>query len=495
MASLSKLLGQPWMRGLFVALALLLLPVFAWIAIPSRSAPIAANASAPVGSAGLLDEEGDPVDARRKISGHVVADDGSPVAGATVTLTRDKLSVGNKTTDRNGAFSFTSADGQLEVRATRAGFAPSTTSVPAGGDIADLEVTLSKVAGVSGTVIDGEGNAVARAHVACDGDQGQGATTNEAGKFSLPADAVGCLATASHPDHGTSPAVSMRAGNRNVITMASPGKISGNVVDETGRAISGATVAVESFVPVSGDGGPFFKQKTADNDGAFVLDDLAPGKYVLVASAAGKPPTKTRSIELSSGESSRGNTITLTKGGTLSGVVTDRETGAPIVGARVSLDAATVSGASASGTATTDADGNYSLAGVPASAFSVRFRHNDYADRILSVDPTSGALKQNVDLAKRGAAGGLELTGIGATLLMGGKFVEVAGVIEGGPAKAAGVLTGDRIEAIDGRSAEGLSVSDCVQKLRGAEGTRVSVTLGRGTQKIDVTMTRAKIVR
>lgn len=493
MATVSNPLGPSWVRGLLVAFALLLLPFFAWFAIPSRSAPNSTSAI-PAGSVILADEEGEPRESRRTVAGHVVSEDGSPIVGATVTLTRGKLSIGNKTTDRNGAFTFSASADGLELTATRAGFSAGSATVPPGGDTTDLEVTLSKVAGVSGTVVDGEGNAVARAHVACEGDHGQGATSDDAGKFSLPADAVGCLATASHPDHGTSPAVSMRAGSRNVITMASPGKIAGTVVDDGGHAIAGATVAVESFVPASGEGGPFFKQKRADGDGAFELDGLAPGKYVLVASAAGKPPTKTRAIELSSGQSSRGNTITLTKGGTLSGVVTDRETGAPIAGARVSLDAATVSGATASGVAITDAEGSYSLAGVPSSPFSVRFRHNDYSDRILSVDPSAGVLTQNVDLAK-GTGGGLELTGIGATLLQGSKFVEVAGVIEGGPAKAAGVLSGDRIQAIDGRSAEGLSVSDCVQKLRGAEGTRVSVTLGRGTQTIDVTMTRAKIVR
>ena len=87
------------------------------------------------------------------------------------------------------------------------------------------------------------------------------------------------------------------------------------------------------------------------------------------------------------------------------------------------------------------------------------------------------------------------MTGIGATLAKGLTFVEVAGVLPGGPAEASGLQAGDRIERIDGASAESFTVSDCVQRLRGPEGTRVTVTLGRGTRTLEVTITRAKIVR
>ena len=89
----------------------------------------------------------------------------------------------------------------------------------------------------------------------------------------------------------------------------------------------------------------------------------------------------------------------------------------------------------------------------------------------------------------------MEMSGIGASLSQGARFVEVTMVLPGGPAEAAGVQVGDRIERIDGRSAESLSVNDCVQRLRGPEGTRVSVTLGRGSQHIDLTITRARIER
>jgi len=490
-------LDKAWLRGLAVALALLLVPLVAWFAIPGRPLPSVGAGSAPtLAPSDLPAEPGQKPESRRRVAGHVVTEEGSAIPGATLTLTRGALSLGQKTSDLSGAFFFSAPDGELAVGASHPGFGAGTTAVAASGDVSDLEITLSKKGSVSGSVVDGEGNAVASAHVACEGDTGQGATSDGEGKFTLPADALGCNATASHPDHGTSSSVTLKAGNRNVITMASPGKIAGTVVDETGSPIALATVAVESFVPLTGDSGLFFKQKKADATGVFELNDLAPGRYVLAASAPGKPPVKTRAIDLASGESSRGLTITLTKGATLSGVVTDRATGDPIAGVSVRLDAATSSGASATGSAVTDAEGRYSLPGVPEAPSSVRFRHTDYTDRIMSIDASSSKTPtQNVDLAKRGTGGDMEMTGIGATLLQGTKFVEIGSVLDDGPAKAAGLLSGDRIERIEGRSAEEFSVSDCVQRLRGPEGTRVTVTLGRGTKTIEVTMTRAKIVR
>ena len=66
-------------------------------------------------------------------------------------------------------------------------------------------------------------------------------------------------------------------------------------------------------------------------------------------------------------------------------------------------------------------------------------------------------------------------------------------VEEGGGAQEAGLLTGDLIIAVEGRSAEEIGLSGMREQIRGEEGTKVTVTILReGTTK-DYTLTRKTI--
>ena len=65
--------------------------------------------------------------------------------------------------------------------------------------------------------------------------------------------------------------------------------------------------------------------------------------------------------------------------------------------------------------------------------------------------------------------------------------------LEGSPAEAAGLRPGDQILAIDGESTTGESVSSLVFVVRGEAGTDVTLTIRRGTEELDITVTRAVI--
>lgn len=86
--------------------------------------------------------------------------------------------------------------------------------------------------------------------------------------------------------------------------------------------------------------------------------------------------------------------------------------------------------------------------------------------------------------------------GIGAVVAVNnsGQAVIVA-PIDGSPAQAAGVKSGDIMLKVDGVDLTGLSLSDVVSKVVGPAGTQVTITLqDPGTGAIrDVTITRAKI--
>ncbi|GIV62298.1 MAG: peptidase S41 [Rhodothermaceae bacterium] len=71
----------------------------------------------------------------------------------------------------------------------------------------------------------------------------------------------------------------------------------------------------------------------------------------------------------------------------------------------------------------------------------------------------------------------------------------VLNVIPGGPSEEAGLLSGDRIIAVDGASAIGYTHEDVQRNLKGPRGTRVTVTVLRPgyPDTLEVTITRDKI--
>ncbi len=88
-----------------------------------------------------------------------------------------------------------------------------------------------------------------------------------------------------------------------------------------------------------------------------------------------------------------------------------------------------------------------------------------------------------------------ELTGVGIQIAQDEetKQLMVISPIEDTPAFEAGILAKDIITQIDGQSTQGMDVSDAVQLIRGKVGTEVTLTIKRGEQEIDYTITRARI--
>jgi carboxyl-terminal processing protease len=71
----------------------------------------------------------------------------------------------------------------------------------------------------------------------------------------------------------------------------------------------------------------------------------------------------------------------------------------------------------------------------------------------------------------------------------------VVAPLAGSPAEAAGMQTGDIVQAIDGVSVNGATLEDEVGKVRGDAGTNVTLTIKRGDRTFDLTITRAKITQ
>jgi carboxyl-terminal processing protease len=85
--------------------------------------------------------------------------------------------------------------------------------------------------------------------------------------------------------------------------------------------------------------------------------------------------------------------------------------------------------------------------------------------------------------------------GLGLVVAMKNNFITVVAPMDDSPGYRAGILSGDRIVKIDGKSVDNVSLTDAVKKLRGQPGTEVSVTVQRpssGALK-DYKLTRAVI--
>jgi len=367
-----------------------------------------------------------------------------------------------------------------------------------------VEEPQADTAPVTGVVLDPDGKPVKDAIVGCDDRNKELSTkTDEEGRFKLAPEAAGCLAVSNHPDFGPSERVTLRAGE-NTIRLGKSGGIEGQVIDEKGSPISPYVIAVESFTK-SGDGaeGPAVSRQARtvqDQTGSFLLEKLAPGRYILTASADGRPPVHSEPIEVEAGRTTRGVRITLPRGATLTGKVLDAETRKPVVGAVIALDAATSTNANAIMPAHTDESGAYTLDGVPGGPFSIRVSHERYRTKIVPGLLTRGAptLQQDVELSPRGdgGPGDTELAGIGAVLVPQPKGVIVSWLIPGGPAQEAGLRPGDVIARIDGIDAQNLTLNDCIQRLRGPEGSRVLVSVRRdGSGTIEASITRKILVQ
>jgi carboxyl-terminal processing protease len=125
-------------------------------------------------------------------------------------------------------------------------------------------------------------------------------------------------------------------------------------------------------------------------------------------------------------------------------------------------------------------------------------------------DPFSGYMSPDEYQRALGSLSG-EFTGIGAEMAVKNTenpddlaacpelsetcVLVVVAPLADSPAEAAGLQSGDVILAVDGQSVNGSTLQDQVGKVRGEPGTKVTLSLRRGEQTLDLTITRAKIVQ
>jgi hypothetical protein len=175
-----------------------------------------------------------------------------------------------------------------------------------------------------------------------------------------------------------------------------PTRASGQVRATTGEPLAGAVVTLASFDQDAGE--PHTVQ--TNDEGAWTLTGLDPGRYALSASAVGYLASVRSEVALRAGNDNAGLDLSLEKGGnTLSGVVSDK-TGGVVEGALVQVTPQ--SGVLRlrerdSYFTLTDDQGRYSV-NVPDGRHRVRASHVDYTAESLVLEFTGLARKQDFTL-------------------------------------------------------------------------------------------------
>ena len=83
--------------------------------------------------------------------------------------------------------------------------------------------------------------------------------------------------------------------------------------------------------------------------------------------------------------------------------------------------------------------------------------------------------------------------GVGIVIGTKDKLLTVVAPIEGTPGEKAGIKSGDQIIKIDGQDTKDLALDEAVNKIRGPEGSKVVLTIKRGEDTQDYTLTRSNI--
>jgi protocatechuate 3,4-dioxygenase beta subunit len=247
---------------------------------------------------------------------------------------------------------------------------------------------------------------------------------------------------------------------------------------------------------------PDEQASVADPSGCFTLDGLRPGTVDLMVLAPRHAPTQVAEVEIPEPPAQGEVQITLAAGGVITGTVRDEQTGAPIPDARVTAEPITQlddGRAPASVTvaeAITGADGSFVVNALPSAVrlHAYAAGHHPAASEPVNV-PTGGVLwPVIIDLppVQEGRAGPVLPVGIGAVLIPEGDAIAIGALRPGSTAEASGLEPGDQLLQIDERPVADLGLGGAVEALRGPEGTPVLLLVRRDASEFQVAVQRQR---
>jgi hypothetical protein len=428
--------------------------------------------------------------------GRVVGPKDEPVEGASVTVLgggQGQVALvplpDRYRTGADGSFGFTAPEeAVLEVRhpgfstgrvrvdyAVRVSRKVTIRLTPLGGPVAALAI--------EGTVEDPTGQpaegAVVSAASRLDPDAPPAlARTDAQGRFRVGDLASGSWAlTATMP--GAAPAQAQAdAGATGIrLRLTVGGRLEGRVSDRG----SGAPVMVFTVLV---QGAASRAASIVDAEGRFELDGLVPGEALVTVLAPGHAPSsELRVVIPGSGSGPARLDVTLGRGGRVTGRVVERGSGTAVGGARVEIEGSpSSSGVPIRNETLSAEDGRFTLDAVAENAVGLFVSAVGHHARVIACPPvregeTVGPIEIDLGAVAPGQDPRVELVGIGAGLEKKGAVLRITMVVPTGGAAEAGLGPGDEVLSIDGASVEPMSLQDAIPRIRGPEGSFITLVV------------------
>jgi Carboxypeptidase regulatory-like domain len=189
------------------------------------------------------------------------------------------------------------------------------------------------------------------------------------------------------------------------------GTVTGMVIEEGDRAVEGFRVQVQHVGGNQRSQGRRERSKTvASPDGRFVLEDLAPGGYVLRVIVPERAPAVLSGVKVGEAQTTDVGAIRVPRGGIVRGLAVDGDGGA-VAGARVTVSTGEMDMLTWMGLLSdqSSAQGAFEVRGVPAGAARVRATHPSYApgSATVDVDPSKGPAEARIILRQGGLVEGV----------------------------------------------------------------------------------------
>jgi hypothetical protein len=259
--------------------------------------------------------------------------------------------------------------------------------VPSVGSIIQMSSSAATVGTVTGNVTNNAGAPVAGASVSSGGN---GAITGSDGLYTLQVPAGTSTLTAALAGYqSASESVTVTAGQSTQaatlqIQPLNPGNVTGSVINGSGQGLSGATVSAAGLTT------------STAADGSYALNSLPAGQTTIKASLTGFQ-SGSATVTVVATTTTAAPAITLVSGsGSITGSV-KTTAGAAIAGASVGYGG---------GSATSDANGNYTLTGVPVGTVQLVASASGFQSVTQSVAVNGGATSTaNFTLAAGAASG------------------------------------------------------------------------------------------
>ena len=366
------------------------------------------------------------------ISGTVTSSTGAVIPNATVSYSGGSTTA---TSNSSGAYTLNVAPGTYSVTATTAGYQSATWQnvTVTNGTTTTLNVVLTQLGTISGTVTTSTGAGIANATVSYSGGSAT-ATTNASGAYTLsvPPGTYSVTVTATGYQTSTQQNVTVTSGattTSNFSLSASVGTISGTVTSAAGAAIANATVSYSGGTATA----------TTNSSGAYTLS-VAPGTYNVTATATGYQSSTQQNVTVTIGTTTTVNFSLVQSAGTVSGKVTNAS-GVAIANASISYSGGTT-------TATTNSAGSYSLNVAPGT-YSVTATATGY----------QSSTQQNVTVT------------VGTTTTVNFSLVQSTGTISGTVTSSTGAAIANATVSYSGGTATATTNSSGAYTLSVAPGT------------------------